>query len=145
MGATKPVWYHASRAQSFRVAREKIPAIRSPAREQAVKKTTLILALTICAPAHAQTYKCVDQGGTTHYSDKPLANCKNEIIKTQRGSAPPTSPRAAAKTVQQVQAECARNTHEYSRLATARPDANASDDGRQQRLKALREQIRGCS
>jgi len=114
-----------------------------------MKKTLLILALTIYAPVYAQTYKCVDQRGVTHYSDKPLANCKNEIIKTERGGAkpaPPASPRAAAKTVRQLQSVCARDMQEYSRLSgTRRPDPGASDDARQERLDALREQLRGCS
>jgi hypothetical protein len=113
-----------------------------------MKKTPLILALAICAPVYAQTYKCVDQRGVTHYSDKPLANCKNEIIKIQRGGTTPTqsaSPRAAAKTVRELQNGCARDMQEYSRLAATRADASARDKVRQERLDALREQLRGCS
>jgi uncharacterized protein DUF4124 len=115
--------------------------------EQAVKKTPLILALAICAPVHAQTYKCVDERGATHYSDKPLANCKNKVIKTQRSGGTPTpaaSPRAAAKTMQQLQRGCARDMQEYSRLAATRPGGGASDEARGARLDALREQLRGC-
>ena len=113
-----------------------------------MKQTALIVALVICAPAYAQTYKCVDQRGVTHYSDKPLPNCKSEIIKIQRGGAAPmetASPRAAARTTQELQRQCARDMQEYSRLTPSRRDAGANDEVRQQRLEALREQLRGCS
>ena len=37
----------------------------------------IALALLFAAlPAHAQMYKCVDERGVTHYSDKPRPGCK---------------------------------------------------------------------
>jgi len=32
--------------------------------------------LAVSLPAQAQLYKCVDAKGRTHYTDKPLADCK---------------------------------------------------------------------
>lgn len=32
--------------------------------------------LAALGPAHAQMYKCVDERGVTHYSDKPRPGCK---------------------------------------------------------------------
>ena len=112
-----------------------------------VKSAAFILAVVMYSPVQAQTYKCVDQHGATRYSDTPLPNCKNEVIKTQRsGAAPaaPSSPREAAKTIQQLNAGCSRSMQEYSRLGAARPDPSANDEARQNRLNALREQLRGC-
>jgi|SRR5690349_21541167 Domain of unknown function (DUF4124) len=114
-----------------------------------VKSAAFILAVVVCAPVQAQTYKCVDQHGATRYSDTPLPNCKNEVISTKRSGAAPAAPapasaREAAKTVQQLNATCSRSMQEYSRLAATRPDPSASDEARQNRLNALREQLRGC-
>ena len=62
------------------------------------------LALTVlllgCAPAYAQMYKCVDQRGVTHYSDKPLPpSCKGGEVKIRAtppaGTGGPSVPAAA--------------------------------------------------
>jgi hypothetical protein len=48
----------------------------------------LIAALLLAAlPAQAQIYKCVDARGTTHYSDKPLPDCKGVAVDI-RGQEP---------------------------------------------------------
>lgn len=112
-----------------------------------VKSAAFILAVVICSPVQAQTYKCVDQHGATRYSDTQLPNCKNQVISTPRSGAAPAAPasaRESAKTVQQLNAGCSRSMQEYSRLTAARPDPSASDEARQSRLNALREQLRGC-
>jgi len=48
-----------------------------------------VLAVVLAAfgPAHAQMYKCVDERGVTHYSDKPQAGCKGGKVDIQ-GSPP---------------------------------------------------------
>jgi hypothetical protein len=35
------------------------------------------------ASAHAQVYKCVDENGVTHYSDKPRPGCKGGKVDIQ--------------------------------------------------------------
>jgi hypothetical protein len=35
-----------------------------------------LAALFLALPAHAQMYKCVDERGVTHYTDKPRPDCK---------------------------------------------------------------------
>jgi hypothetical protein len=41
-----------------------------------VKPLALVLLLAAAFPAGAQMYKCVDEAGVTHYSDKPRPGCK---------------------------------------------------------------------
>ena len=44
------------------------------------------LGFLLCAaafPAWAQMYKCVDERGVTHYSDKPRADCKGGKVNIQ--------------------------------------------------------------
>jgi hypothetical protein len=44
-------------------------------------KGLLFAALLAAAlPAHAQMYKCVDERGVTHYSDKPVGGCKGTEV-----------------------------------------------------------------
>jgi hypothetical protein len=53
-----------------------------------VKRFALALALAAAvAPAQAQMYKCVDERGVTHYSDKPRPGCKGGPVDI-RGSPP---------------------------------------------------------
>src|SRR6267378_3964592 len=66
---------------------------------------TLALAVLLlaCAPAYAQMYKCVDQRGVTHYSDKPLprahgAGVHEEAVHAARRQAR-REPRPAARGV----------------------------------------------
>lgn len=53
-----------------------------------------IAALAV-ASAHAQMYKCVDAGGTTHYTDKPGPECKGEKVDIR--PAPPISGKLDAR------------------------------------------------
>jgi hypothetical protein len=41
-----------------------------------VKRLALAFLLFAAWPAYAQMYKCVDERGVTHYSDKPRPGCK---------------------------------------------------------------------
>jgi hypothetical protein len=43
------------------------------------KKLCLVLALALCAPAHA-AYRCVDEKGRTHIGDTPPAGCANVVM-----------------------------------------------------------------
>jgi hypothetical protein len=47
------------------------------------------IALLATASAHAQMYKCVDERGTTHYTDKPGPECKGGKVDIR--PAPPIS------------------------------------------------------
>ncbi len=110
------------------------------------------LALTVlllgCAPAYAQMYKCVDQRGVTHYSDKPLPpSCKGGAVKIRAtpptGTSGPSVP-AATGTAAELNRRCARTAQEYTRMQSARRDGKP-DEIRDQRLEELREQARGCA
>ena len=57
---------------------------------------TLAVAATLAAlPAHAQMYKCVDERGVTHYTDKPVPGCKGGPAEIR--SQPPASGKDAAR------------------------------------------------
>jgi hypothetical protein len=47
------------------------------------------IAMLAAASAHAQMYKCVDESGTTHYTDKPGPGCKGGKVDIR--AAPPIS------------------------------------------------------
>jgi len=48
-----------------------------------------IAAAVSAAPVHAQMYKCVDERGATHYTDKPQPRCKGGPVDIR--AAPPIS------------------------------------------------------
>jgi hypothetical protein len=114
-----------------------------------MRTLALTVLLLTCAPAYAQMYKCVDERGVTHYSDKPLPpTCKGGAVKI-RGTQPstgtrrPTAP-AAAGTTADLNRRCARTAQEYTRMQSARRDGKP-DENRDQRIEELREQGRGCA
>lgn len=57
----------------------------------------LVLAamLAVSPAAQAQLYKCVDAKGRTHYTDKPLADCRGATPSEIKP--PPAPPRQAAR------------------------------------------------
>jgi hypothetical protein len=114
-----------------------------------MKAISLAIVLAACTPAYAQTYKCVDDHGVTHYSDKPPSNCKAAAVKIRQapgGSAEaPKSPRAAARDRAEANRQCARGMQEYAQLTDRRRQASADDAARQGRVEELREQLRDCS
>ena len=112
-----------------------------------MKTLALAVLLLACAPAYAQIYKCVDERGVTHYSDKPMPpSCKGGVAKIR--AAPPSSGASrpgvppAAGTTAEVNRRCARTAQEYARM---QPRDGKPDDNRDQRLEELREQARGCA
>jgi Domain of unknown function (DUF4124) len=46
-------------------------------------KWLALAALLIALPASAQMYKCVDERGVVHYTDKPTAGCKGGLVDIQ--------------------------------------------------------------
>lgn len=48
-----------------------------------------VVAALSAAPVHAQMYKCVDERGVTHYTDKPRPGCKGGEVDIR--PAPPIS------------------------------------------------------
>jgi hypothetical protein len=54
------------------------------------------IAVLTAASAHAQMYKCVDERGTTHYTDKPGPECKGDKVDIR--AAPPLSGRIDGRT-----------------------------------------------
>jgi len=114
-----------------------------------MRTLALTVLLVACAPAHAQMYKCVDERGVTHYSDKPLPpTCKGGAVKIRAtppstGTSRPSAP-AAAGTTADLNRRCARTMQEYTRMQPGRRDGKV-DENRDERLEELREQLRGCS
>jgi len=101
-----------------------------------MKTLALAVLLLACAPAYAQMYKCVDQRGVTHYSDKPLPpSCKGGEVKIRAtpptGTGAPSVP-AAAGTAAEINRRCARIMQEHK----------SAEPGRREEL---REQARGCA
>lgn len=58
-------------------------------------KALAALLLLVSLPVHAQMYKCVDERGVTHYSDKPSPNCKGGAVDIR--PQPPISGKVASR------------------------------------------------
>jgi hypothetical protein len=56
-------------------------------------KALALLLIAWTSGAAAQMYKCVDERGVTHYSDKPTAGCRNTAVDIQ--GSPPISGKLA--------------------------------------------------
>ena len=67
-----------------------------------MKSVLLAIVLVLPLPCWAQMYKCVDERGVTHYSDKPSPGCKGSEVDI-RASPPAGSagPRSAPDLKQQ--------------------------------------------
>lgn len=66
----------------------------------AARAVALGILLAAVTTAHAQMYKCVDERGVTHYSDKPRPGCKGGKVDIQpippvSGQVTPRSPDVA--------------------------------------------------
>ena len=57
---------------------------------------TLLMLLLVSPISHAQIYKCVDQNGRTHYSEKKDDTCKSQAVKV--GGATPSGPAQSPET-----------------------------------------------
>lgn len=134
----------------------------------------LFLAASLPATAYAQMYKCVDESGATHYSDKPRPGCKGGKVDIQ--ASPPLSGKANApranlpqqdadfrrrqSELERAQAldkaalgeRCARLRHEHAWLTsggrisenTAQGRVYVDDASRDTRLMQVKEGLRTC-
>ena len=137
-------------------------------------KLIVLVLLVGASPAYAQMYKCVDQRGVTHYTDKPCKGGKQVDIQGQ----PPISgqlrepakedfsqqeadfkrrqferERAEAQDKSALQARCRSARSEYNLLSRGTRVYKTGADGkrqyledpqREQRLAQLQDQLRGC-
>lgn len=86
------------------------------------------LLLLVSLPVHAQMYKCVDERGVTHYSDKPRPGCKGGEVDIR--PIPPPSGKERASSSDPKGAE-----HEFQRRQIDRARADEADARKQQRQK----------
>jgi len=78
-------------------------------------------ALLIPVPsAHAQMYKCVDERGVTHYTDKPRPGCKGGPVDIR--PIPPVSGKAAPRS-----SDLAGQDADFKRRQIEREQAEAQD------------------
>lgn len=114
----------------------------------------LVLAAALAlaaAPAAAQMFKCVDDRGVTHYTDKPQPNCKggpvdirgSPLISGAPSKPPPADEKAEIPKKAANDPQCVRLRQEHDAVAGAgrmHLDKEALDA----RLAAIKEQMRGC-
>lgn len=116
-----------------------------------MKALLLAVLLAWAAGVQAQMYKCVDERGVTHYSDKPRAGCRGGAVDIRpipslSGSVTERSDdfaredadfkrrqnereRAAAKERAELQARCKALRQEQGRLSSGRRLAQVNADG----------------
>jgi hypothetical protein len=110
-----------------------------------------VLALS-ALPAAAQMYKCVDERGVTHYSDKPQPpGCKGGPVDI-KGS-PPISGTVSKPPPVDEKVEAAKKAALDQRCANLRQEHAAvsglgriqmDEETREARLAAIKEQMKGC-
>ena len=93
-------------------------------RSMAVVAAVLLAASTA---AQAQMYKCVDERGVTHYSDKPRPDCKGQKIDIQ--PIPPVGGK-----VQERSQDASRDEADFKRRQIDRDHAEARDKAAQNAL-----------
>jgi hypothetical protein len=99
----------------------------------AARAVGLGILLALVTSAHAQVYKCVDERGVTHYSDKPRAGCKGGKVDIQpiapvSGTVSPARP-----------ADLSQQDADFKRRQMEREHAEAADKAeRDQRCARLR-------
>lgn len=117
-------------------------------------KVILAAVLALSAlPAEAQMYKCVDQRGVTHYSDKPLPpGCKGGPVDIKgsppiSGSVskpkPPADDKAEAEKKAALDQRCANLRQEHAAVSGV-GRIQMDEETREARLAAIKEQMRGC-
>jgi hypothetical protein len=131
-----------------------------------VRRLVAAALIAICGPGYAQMYKCVDERGVTHYSDKPRPGCKGGEVNIQ--GSPPVSgslqprkddfdkqnadfaqrqierERAESQEKKALETRCARLRQENARLSSGVRSAYLEDANRDARLAQLKEELRGC-
>jgi hypothetical protein len=100
-----------------------------------VGRVAVALLLSAAYPSHAQMYKCVDERGVTHYSDKPRPGCKGGKVDIQ--PIPPVSGKVAAPRSTHVPQQDA----DFKRRQMERERAEAADKAvLKQRCARLRQE-----
>ena len=114
-------------------------------------RAALLVLLACAGAAQAQMYKCVDERGVTHYTDKPRPGCKGGQVDiraipslsgsvNERGSdinreeadfkrRQNERERAAAKERAELAARCKSLRQEQARLSSGRPLVQVNADG----------------
>ena len=99
-----------------------------------VRQGILALALLAALPAAAQMYKCVDERGVTHYSDKPRPGCKGGEVDIR--PIPPISGSIAP-----ANRDLAKQEAEFSRRQIEREETEAkAKEAREERCARLRQE-----
>jgi hypothetical protein len=93
---------------------------------------------SLATAANAQIYKCVDERGVTHYSDKPVSGCRGKEVDIQ--PSPPMSGK-----VQAGDQDTARANAEFNRRRIEREraelDEKAARDAQLQHCAELRTEV----
>jgi hypothetical protein len=99
-------------------------------------RLTLGFALLVAAQgATAQMYKCVDERGVTHYTDKPRPDCKGGKVNIQ--ASPPASGQAAPASRPDISSQDA----DFKRRQIEREQADVNEKAaQQQRCSRLRQE-----
>jgi len=90
-------------------------------------KLAALLVLALSLPAHAQMYKCVDEGGHAYYRDQPGAGCREVDIR----ASPPMS-----GTVREREPDFASQDAELRRRMLQRDAAAEKERAQRERLES---------
>lgn len=85
-----------------------------------MKNLLLAVLFAAASPVQAQMYKCVDERGVTHYSDKPLAGCKGKEVDIQ-----PIPP--VGGSIERRSEDFARDNADFQRRQVEREQAEAKE------------------
>jgi hypothetical protein len=96
------------------------------------------LLLAAALPSYAQMYKCVDERGVTHYSDKPRPGCKGGQLDIRAIPPPSGKERAPAPDAGGAEREFQRRQIERARAEEA--DAR-KQEAQKRRCAALRQEL----
>ena len=84
-----------------------------------------VIVLLAAAPVHAQMYKCVDDRGVAHYTDKPDPDCKSEKVDIR--PAPPLSGKLQERKEDLGEAERDFRQRQVDQALQDKKDARAQD------------------
>lgn len=96
-------------------------------------RAALAALLIVVAPGHAQMYKCVDERGVTHYSDKPRPGCNGRELDIQ-----PIAPLWGDAPARKDDLKREEREFQRRRIERARADEKAARAEDQQRKRCER-------
>jgi hypothetical protein len=96
----------------------------------------LAAALTAASAAQAQMYKCVDERGVTHYSDKPRPGCKGGPVNIKPSPRMSGEPEPRKEDLKREEREFQRRRIERGRAEEKEARAAEAQRRRCERLKA---------